>query len=143
MLYCGFDLSLVSFRTLILSHGFALLDSKSFPLQPESPIHPLFPWIDSFRLNKNEPCLYFFDDWQFNNFSYTQKLFLPINQPDKIYLLPHRHLLDIIQFIKSWRTADYNFNDLEYLLASSIRIFDLTLAKQINNSTPHLPDPCF
>jgi len=137
MLYCGLDLSSSSFRALILSNGFALLDSKCFTLQPQS---SLYQWIAPFRLNENEPCLYFLDDWQFNNSSYAKKLFLTINEPDKIYLLPHRQLLDIIQFIKSWRTTDHTFNDLEYLLASSLRIFDLNMAKQIDDSIPHLPD---
>jgi len=144
MLYCGFDLAMTGFKALLLSPGFALLDSKFFYFQSGSPIHPLFTWIDSFKLHQNEPCLYFFDDWQFYSFSYTHELVLPINEPDKIYLLPHRHLLDISQFIKAWKADDYTYNgnDLEYILASSIRIFDLIMVRQITNPTLHLSDSC-
>ncbi len=150
MLYCGFDLAMTGFKALLLSSGFALLDSKFFYFQSGFCSPPLFTWIDSFRLHqnvviersRNEPCLYFFDDWQFYSFSYTHELVLPINEPDKIYLLPHRHLLDISQFIKAWKAADYTYNgnDLEYILASSMRIFDIIMAKQINNCIPLTPD---
>jgi len=47
MLYCGFDLFHTSFRTLILSGGFALLASISFHLGEESLNPSLQDWIDS------------------------------------------------------------------------------------------------
>ena len=123
-----------AFRTLILSGGFALLDSKSFHLA-EGSLNPSFQgWIDSFKQNPLEICLYFFDEYQFKNSSYAHSLFLSLNEAERIYLIEHRKLLDIIQFATSWIAAERDFplfNPAEYVLASSPRIFDLHSAKQL------------
>lgn len=82
MLYCGFDLSSSSFRTLILSAGFALLDHRFF-------------WIEEQFLN------------------------------------PY-----IIYFVQAWVATEHDLplsNEVEYVLASFPRIFDLKEAKESNN----------
>ena len=135
MLYCGFDLSSSFFRALILSAGFALLDHKFFRVEEEFLNPFLSNWIDSFKENPQEGCLYLFDEWQFTNSKYAHRLLLPINEPDKIYLAKHRKILDIIYFVQTWVSTEYELplsNEVEYVLASFPRIFDLKEAKEPN-----------
>lgn len=134
MLYRGFDLSSTFFRALILSQGFALLDHKFFQIKEQSLNSSLHDWIDSFKYNHRESCLFFFDEWQFKNSRYAHSLFLPTNESDKVYLIEHRKILDIIYFVQTWVTTEYELplsNEVEYVLASSRRIFDLKRAKQL------------
>ncbi|MDI6794751.1 MAG: hypothetical protein QME81_18105, partial [bacterium] len=103
MLYCGFDLFHSSFRGVILSDGFAFLDHKFFQVEPQSSqsCQAIYEWIGFFKKNPQEDCLYFFDEWQFKNREYAHSLFLSLNDPERIYLIEHRKLLDIIQFIQT------------------------------------------
>ncbi|MEW6618554.1 MAG: hypothetical protein AB1422_04285 [bacterium] len=128
MLYVGVNLSSTSFQAVILSHSFALLDSKNFYLK-DLPSNSLFlNWIDPFKQHQFEPSIFFFDQLQFNSSTSAHHFFSNINHPDKILFIPHRKIPDILCVIKDWlMTQDIPtfFDQPEYFLASSFRLFDL------------------
>lgn len=132
MLYCGLSLSPSAFTALILSGGFAPLDRRVFHISEQKP-EPLFQnWLNSFKQNPQEPCLFFFDESEFEKYPYAHQLFLPITEPDKIYLIDRRKILDMIQFLRTRIEVDFAFHlsidQPEYVLASAVRIFDIDKA---------------
>ncbi len=123
MLYCGVNLSLIRFKITVLSESYAFLETKYFDKEE---IDRFYKWMNSFKYNNSEKCCWFFDEYNFYKYSDTAAYFE--FQNGDIYLVNHRRILNIIQFLYEWavHTESYLTFDIEdsYLLASAFRIFD-------------------
>ena len=143
MIYYGIDLHHDSLEIAALSEGFAHLESKYFTCDE---FHKLHNWADSFKFKPDEICYWFFDDFEFNKYDHPLSLFPYYDTNNKIYLVNHRKLLNLIQFFYEWsiEKEEYYILDLNnaFLLASSVRLFDfenmklLELESSLENEQP-------
>ncbi|MBU1456996.1 MAG: hypothetical protein KKD01_19955 [Proteobacteria bacterium] len=125
MLYFGVDFNEHNFKISILTESFAHLDTKVFYFEEKQRYHK---WLDSFKDNCREKCSWYFDEFDFINYENSASNFYYDNSYYEIYLVNHRKLLNIIQFLYEW--AIHNESVLTFdiekslLLASAIRLFD-------------------
>lgn len=123
MLYLGVNLKIKCFKITVLSESYAYLDTRYFDLED---IDRFYKWMNSYKYDNSEKCSWFFDEYNFYKYSDTVSYFELENSD--IYLVNHRKLLNIIQFLYEWavHTESYLTFDIEhsYLLASTFRIFD-------------------
>lgn len=124
MLYIGVMLHGSGFKITVLSESFAHLETKYFSDKE----FRLIRWIDSFKTNHSEKCVWYFDEVNFNN---HKEIFLLLcfDYCSDIYLVSHRKLVNIIQFLYEWavHTESYLTFDIDhtFILASTARLFDL------------------
>ena len=135
MLYFGVNLCDHSFKITVLSESFAHIETRYFNKKENQ----LNKWIDSFKTNISEKCIWYFDEFNFNNHKDT---FLTLSFDyycSDIYLVNHRKLLNIIQFLYEWavHTESYLTFDIDhtFILASSTRLFDYGDIKYYNQET--------
>ena len=123
MLYLGVNLKIKCFKITVLSESYAFIETKYFDVEE---IGRFYKWINSFKYNIHEKCCWFFDEYSFNKYSDTHSYFEFGN--DEVYLVNHRKIINIIQFLYEWavHTESYLTFDIEesYLLASTFRIFN-------------------
>lgn len=125
MIYLGVDLHDSNFRITVLTESFAHLDTISFYIEEKKRLQQA---LDSFKYNYCEKCSWFFDELNFNTHENAASTFYFDNNYNEIYLVNHRKLINIIQFLYEWAvhtesvlTFDINKS---LLLASAIRLFD-------------------
>ena len=125
MLYCGIFLHADSFKITILTDGFAHLSTKYFKSEEYETMHQL---IGSFQLNNDECCSWFFDEKNFNDKIKCASIFNFNEERQKIYLVNHRKLANMLQFLREWIIETEIILmceiDTSFILASSIRLFD-------------------
>lgn len=137
MIYYGVDLHYNSLEIVVLSEGFAHLESKYFNVDE---YYKLINWVDSYKLKPNEICYWFFDDFDFNKSDHHLSLLSSYDENNKIYLVNHRKLINIIKFFSEWtkEKEEYYMMNLNksFLLASSIRLFDSEYIKPFKSESP-------
>lgn len=136
MIYYGVDLHYDSLEIAALSEGFAHLDSKYFTCDE---YHKFYRWADSFKFKPDEISYWFFDEFDFNKSDHLLSLFSYYDENNKIYLVNHRKLLNIIQFFYEWskEQKEYYLMDINkaFLLASSARLFDFEYMKLLESES--------
>ena len=135
MIYFGVHLLPQACKVVALSQGFALIGEKYFNVEEYDKFKP---WIDSIKIDLDEPAQWFFDEKEFYNTEYQGFVFEFLDQCNSIFLVNHRKLVNVIQFFYEWIAREYHFSTIPetaFFLASAIRIFD---AKQL---THFIPDP--
>ena len=130
MLYFGVKLNSNGYKITVLSESFACLDIKYFDAKD---FENLYNWADSFKYKDLEKCYWFFDEYNFNKYAAAASNFtapgfyLDLYSSD-IYLVNHRKLLNIIQFLYEWAVHTESYLtldiDMSFLLASAFRLFD-------------------
>jgi len=132
MLYFGVTLHDCSLKITVLSESFAHLGTRYF----NDNGNRLHKWIDSFKSNTYEKCFWYFDEVNFENHKDTFSSICFDYYHEDIYLVNHRKLLNIIQFLYEWavHTESYLTFDIDhtYILASAIRLFDFDDIKYYN-----------
>jgi len=126
MIYFGVQLLPQAFKIVALSQGFALIEEKYFNIEQYDKFKP---WIDSVKIDPDEPTKWFFDEKEFNNPDYPAFVFESLDQNNSIFLVNHRKLVNVMQFFYEWivRELDCYFTpkpETAFFLASAIRIFD-------------------
>ena len=124
MLNLGIHLYNGSLKITALSEGFAYPGAKYFEFQQ---IDRMYQWIDSFKIETKERCSWFFDE---NNYKKRNSAFFEFcfnGANDYFYLINHRKLQNIIQFLYEFALKTENpimFDiDPTFILASATRLF--------------------
>lgn len=124
MIYFGVNLNCNSFRITALTDGFANLGTKYFNSEEVTKVRQ---WINSIKYNANEPCYWFFDAINYTkNRGETDFQYCHENENDYIYLINHRKLKNIIQFMNEFvsKIDPIMFDvDTTFILASAVRLF--------------------
>ncbi|MDI6792454.1 MAG: ATP-binding protein [bacterium] len=94
--------------------------------------------VTNFNMDSTDPAIFILAAQSHLRDRLSRSFLNSFNQ--RIYLIEHRKLLDIIQFIQTRVMHELPLSDQpEYVLASSIRIFDLKKANQLKEQLS-LPD---
>ena len=124
MLYLGVKLYKNSFKITALTEGFAHLGAKYFGIEENNYARQ---WINSIKNKSNEACSWFFDEFNYTENSKDSFKFCYDNENDYIYLINHRKLQNIIQFIYEFalKTEEPIMFDIDstFILASAVRLF--------------------
>ena len=123
MLYLGVELFSYAFTITALSDGFARLGQKNFRLSNSNSWQY---WVNQLKVNPQEPLRWFLDAADFQNPDYPAHLFDLSGEFSTVYLVNHRALCNLRQFLyERLGTTNGRNNDLEmsFVLASANRIF--------------------
>jgi hypothetical protein len=123
MIYCGVQLFSDSCHVVAVSDAFAVIDQRHFSLkQQDQPI----PWLESLKVNPREAVHWFFDE--LNLYAHKQTAIrLAIRDDQVTFIINHRKLANLRQFIYEWMAQDTMFAsppDMALILASAKRLFD-------------------
>jgi len=121
MIYCGVFISKHFLEITALSGQYIFLGSENFKLDECKNINQ---WVDSFKVLKNEKCIYIFNE---GNVDSSAMKFIRFS--DEIYFVSHRKILGLILFIYEYCLRNNSsllkdFNQAS-ILASWFRFFDL------------------
>ena len=116
-----------------LTEGFAHLGTKYFESKEDNKVRQ---WINSIKNISNEACSWFFDEFNYKN-NKTDFHYCHENKNDYIYLINHRKLKDIIQFIYECvvKLEVHIMSDIDstFILASAVRLFCYEEIKSYND----------
>jgi hypothetical protein len=123
MLHVGIELYAYGFTITVLSDGFAQLGQRKFRFSDcKGWIH----WVNQFKNTGNEAACYYFDTYDFSNPDYPGHLFESFIHDDFVYLVNHRLVCNLRQFLVEF-FAQFNIrNDvlaMSFILASAPRLF--------------------
>lgn len=125
MLYIGVVLQDQCLKVTVLSESFANLGSKYFYA---SEARCFYDWLNSHKRNPVESCVWYFDDSNFKKCKNILSNFCFDFYCNDVYLVCHRKIVNIIQFLYEWALHCENYLtfdiDQSLILASSARLFD-------------------
>ena len=123
MLYFGVCFIRGGFKVTALSQGFAIIDEKLYRI---AQAQQFWQWVAEVRTTPDEPAHWFIDENDFDNPDYPTELFHFTNDYDSLFLVNHRALCDMLQFVQEILVLAKFSNSMlnaEFLLASAVRIF--------------------
>jgi hypothetical protein len=123
MLQVGVELYAYGFTITVLSDAFAQLGQRKFRF---SDCEDWKHWVNQFKNPYGETTCYYFDDYDFTNPDYPGHLFDAFNRGDFVYLVNHRLVCNLRQFLVEF-FAQLNIRndvlDMSFILASAVRLF--------------------
>lgn len=128
MIYFGVDLYPKSFNIVCLTDCYALIDRKYFEFDK---LNKFRQWIQECKSEPHEICQWFFDEKKYNDMDDPDSIFHFSDEyhdnSNYVYLVNHRKLINLIQFLYEWIIHEYDFFgeiNKAFILASSFRIFE-------------------
>jgi len=123
MLQVGVELYAYGFTITVLSDGFAQLGQKKFRF---TDCKDWMHWVNQFKINYGEAACYYLDAYDFSHPDFPGYLFEAPGYSDFVYLVNHRLLCNLKQFLLEF-CAKLNIRndvvDMSVILASAARLF--------------------
>lgn len=134
MLYSGVEFDRTGFTVTVLSETFAWLGENRF--YNTSPQPSLSAWMAQFKEKSTEPVAWHFDATDWRNPDLPTYLFDFPDAVDRLFLVNHRALCNLVQFLTESRgglVTNTNFLKKSFLLASVRRLLS---SQQIKRFLP-------